>query len=125
MNNLCKQYTSSVKELFPIMGKAEKRYILSLKEDINAYCEEENIETLDKLYEKYGSPNNIVNSYFSVSDTTEIIKRIRISKWIKCAIVILLVIIMLGTLIWGIKTYNTFQTFKQEQAIFTDTIIEW
>ena len=79
MNKLCQQYISNVKSLFPIMGKAEKKYVHSLATDVNDYCSEESIETIDELYENYGAPSDIVNNYFSASDTTEIIKRIKIS----------------------------------------------
>lgn len=124
MNKLCQQYISNVKSLFPIMGKDEKKYVHSLATDVNDYCSEESIETIDELYENYGAPSDIVNNYFSASDTTEIIKRIKISRYVKKAITALLLIAVITAAIWGFTTYSTYQTFMKEQAVFTDTIIE-
>lgn len=124
MNRVTKQYISEVKSLFPIMGKAERDYIHSLSANINDYASEENMNTIQKLYDHYGSPNDIVNTYFSISDTSEIIKRIQLSKWIKRAIILLLIIVVLSFGLWWTITYRTYQTFKKEQAVFTDTVVE-
>lgn len=124
MNRVTKQYISEVKSLFPIMGKAEKDYINSLSANINDYSSEENIKTIQELYDYYGSPNDIVNTYFSISDTSEIIKRIQLCKWIRRGIIIFLIIVILSFGTWGAITYYTYQTFLKEQAVFTNTTVE-
>lgn len=123
MNKLCKQYISNVKLLFPVTGKAEKEYLNSLASDIEDYCIEENIKTIDKLYERYGTPDTVLNTYFSVLNTDEVIKRIKIIKQLKQAVVLFLLIIVTAVFIWGINIYDTYQIFMQEQAVFTDSNI--
>lgn len=124
MNKLCRQYMSDVKALFPIIGKSEKKFINSLSINIDEYCVEENINSIETLYEKYGTPYDIINNYFSTSDTSEIIKKIKITQFVKRTLIALLIIILLVVTIWGINCYNTYQTFINEQAIFTDTTID-
>lgn len=123
MNKLCRQYISNVKLLFPIIGKAEKEYINSLASDIEDYCIEENINTIDKLYERYGTPDNVINTYFSVLNTDEVIERIKIVKRLKQAVFLFLLIVVAAVIIWGINIYDTHQIFMQEQAVFTDSNI--
>lgn len=84
---------------------------------------EENIDTIDKLYEKYGTPNDVLYTYFSVLNTDEMIKKIKISQYTKRAFLLLLLIVMAAVMIWGINVYETYQVFLQEQAVFTDSII--
>lgn len=123
MNKLCRQYISNVKLLFPIIGKAEKEYINSLASDIEDYCIEENINTIDKLYERYGTPDNVINTYFSVLNTDEVIERIKIAKRLKQAVFLFLLIVVAAVIIRGINIYDTYQIFMQEQAVFTDSNI--
>lgn len=124
MNKLSKQYIANVKSLFPIMGKTEKDYIHSLSVDVEEYCSEENVQTIQELYEHYGLPNDVVNTYFSISDTQTIIKKIQTSKWIKRISVMIIIIVALAFGLWGAIQYNTYRIFEKEQAAFTDTIIE-
>lgn len=124
MNKLTKQYIANVKSLFPIMGKGEKDYIHSLSINIDDYCLEENVQTIQELYDHYGLPNDIVNTYFAMSDTSTIIKKIQLCKWVKRTSVILVIIVALSLGLKGYIAYNTYQTFLEEQAVFIDTTIE-
>ena len=105
------------------MGKAEKRSIRSLAVDVNDYCSEENIVTIGTLYERYGSPSDIVNTYYSISNTEKRIKQIKTCKWIKRTILLLLLIAATAA-IWCAYTYDTWQSFKREESVFTETVIE-
>ena len=83
MNKICKQYISDVKNLFPIIGKNEKRYIKGLETELHNYCIEENITDKKELCQKYGMPNEILNNYYRNVSIDDIIKKIRIMKYIK------------------------------------------
>lgn len=106
------------------MGKAEKTYINSLVVDIEDYSLEENINTIQELYNHYGAPNTVVNTYFSMVDTSEIIKKIQLCKWVKRGIIVFLIIVACASLFWGVITYLEYQVLLEEQAVFIDTIIE-
>lgn len=123
-NNICQQYIKNIKSLFPIMGKEEKKYIKQLSVEVEDCSDNENLQNLDELYEKFGNPNDVVNNYFRLFDIDKLIKRIRISKWIKCGISIFLVIALMASLLWGYIIYRDYKIFSEEQAFFEELTIE-
>lgn len=123
-NNICQQYTKNIKSLFPIMGKEEKKYIKQLSVEVEDCLDNENLQNLDELYEKFGNPNDVVNNYYRLFDIDKLIKRIRISKWIKCGISIFLVIALMASLFWGYITYRDYKIFSEEQAFYEELTIE-
>lgn len=124
MNKICQQYIRNIKSLFPIIGKEEKKYIQQLSIEIEAFMEEESVHNLDELNKKFGNPNDVANNYFRLLDTDILIKRVRISKWVKRGIVIFLFISLISSLIWGCATYHTYKILSEEQAFFQDITID-
>lgn len=124
MNRLCKQYISQVKLLLPTIGKSEKNYLTTLTSNLEDFCEGTSPQTMDDLYKEFGSPVDTVNSYISTLPTETLIKRIRISKYIRCLIVALIIMFACITSIFAITYYQSFQVFKQEAVYFTDTDIK-
>lgn len=124
MNKICKQYISEVKALFPIMGKNEKIYVNKLKKHLENHCEESCIASKQELYESYGQPNDIVNDYFSSADTEYIVKKIKISKYIKIAITSLLVIALATASIYCIILIREHAIFAREEVVICEQTIE-
>lgn len=124
MNNICKQYIKQVKTLFPIMGKNEKTYIQNLASSLEDFCEEESIHSLNELYSQFGDPADTLNKYFSSLDTTDIIKRISISKWVKRIALYILILITCAGVAFGIYQYRALQIYEKEAAAFTETTIQ-
>lgn len=83
MDELCQQYISNVKVFFPIMGKKEKEYLRKLSTSVEECCEEKAITTVEELYDEIGSPGDVFNTYFSQQNMSQVIRRIRLVKWIK------------------------------------------
>ena len=106
------------------MGKEEKKYIKQLSVVVEDCLENENLHNLDELYKKFGNPSDIVNNYFRLFDTDNLIKKIRINIWIKCGIVIFLVISLIASLIWGYTTYHTYKVFYEEQSFYEELTID-
>lgn len=67
MNKLCKEYIKEIKDMFPIKGRTERKYIKELSKDVEEYCEDSGATSKEDLYENYGTPFNVVESYFSVT----------------------------------------------------------
>lgn len=109
MNNICKQYIKQVKTLFPIMGKNEKAYIQNLASSLEDVCEEESIHSLNELYSQFGDPADTLNKYFSSLDTTDIIKRISISKWKKRILFFILILISCSAIFTCIYQYKAYK----------------
>ena len=123
MTKLCQQYLSDVKSLFPIMGKPEKKYLSKLREPLEDYCREEQASTMEEIYDNFGQPDEVVNNYLRSADTAYLIKRIRLSKWVKRGIIVLLLIALIGVSIAGIYMHKSYITIKQEQMFFESTVI--
>ena len=117
MNKLCRQYQSDIKSFFPIMGNPEKKYLFKLMRSVEDYCDEEHVTSLEELYNGFGSPSDVVSTYLETADTSLLMKRIRITKWIKRSIVAFLIIALIGVSIYGIYSYNAYSVFKHEQIL--------
>ena len=83
MNKLCRTYIRKVKLLFPVMGKYERKYIKAITINVNDYLADVPESTIDDLYKEFGTPKDIIDSYYSTVNTDDVIKKIRISKYIK------------------------------------------
>lgn len=123
MNKLCQQYLSDVKVFFPILGSPEKKFLTKLADTVEDYCIEEAAITIEEIYNGFGAPSDVANTYFTNVDTSHLIKRIRITKWIKTGIIALLLIVLVGVSIYGIKSYNAYKVFEQDQIYFDETNI--
>ena len=115
---------SQVKTLFPMIGSSERKYLVNLSKTIQDYCLEENVSTLEEIYDGFGRPNEVVNVYVSNIDTSKLIKRIKVTKWIKVGIIILLLISLIGVSVFGITIYKEYKIYQQEQIYFEEEIIE-
>ena len=124
MNNICKQYIKQVKTLFPIMSKKERAYIKNLSSDLEDFCEEESIPSLDVLYAQFGAPLDTVNNYFSSIDTNDTIKRISMIKWFKKIAIYLLILIMCAGVAFGIYQYRIWKVIEHERSVFIESTVE-
>lgn len=66
MSKLKQRYLKEVKSFFPIMGKPERRHLKKLSEQINDYCLEKEVFLIDDLYQDFGRPSEISNTYFQI-----------------------------------------------------------
>ena len=92
MNRLCKIYISEIKSFFPVFGKNEKAYFEKLKTNVDNFCDEADVSTIEELYIQYGFPMDVVSNYYSFVGMDSMIKRIRLKKLINRAVIILFLI---------------------------------
>lgn len=123
MNKICQQYLSEIKTFFPIMGKPEKKYLANLSSLLEDYYIEENVNTVEELYNGFGHPSEIISTYLTSVDTSRLIKRIRLTNWVKRGIITLLLIISIGVSIYGITSYKAYEIFEEEEIFFEETEI--
>lgn len=118
MDKICKEYISDAKKFFPVMGRKERDYLRKVIGDIEDFIEAENITTKAELVEKYHQPYEVANNYYATFfDTELIIKRIKISKYIKIFISILTVIILLSASIFIFYYSESHNTAKREEMV--------
>ncbi|MFG6395035.1 MAG: hypothetical protein K1W24_12770 [Lachnospiraceae bacterium] len=123
MKTLCQEYISNVKSFFPIISKEERIFIANLTDTVNNFCEEEDINTITDLYNKFGLPNEVVNSYYSDIDISCILKKMRTAKYIKYSIVVFLAIYLIAAIIFGVNTYSRYKDFMDSRIYYKETII--
>ena len=123
MNSLCKQYISEVKLLLPAIGKSEKNYLASLTSNLEDFCDDTSPQTIDDLYQEFGTPVDTVNSNISTLSIAELTKRIQIRKYIRHVIYFFAIVISCFSIFLSILAYHTYQILKEQEAVFVDTVI--
>ena len=108
--------------MFPIMGKAEKRYIKNLKLNIDDFLEDSTESSMEILYKEFGRPEEVIQDYYENTNTEEIIKRIKISKYKKRFLAVLTVCILLTTIVFCGLLYSEHQAFMKQDIIFKEDI---
>lgn len=124
MNNLCKQYIKNAKTLFPIIGKTEKEYLKKLELNVQDYCEESSVSSIEELYRDFGSPSEVVNSYFSSVKLDYMLKRISISKKIKAFFVVIATLAFIGVSFFGLYLYQAYNLMQDQMVFFEETSIK-
>lgn len=124
MNNICKQYIKNVKAFFPAFGKNEKRYLKNFKLNVEEYFEENPICSLEELYQNFGSPSEVINTYYAHVDINYILKQIKRTKAIKAFILSLIIFALISVSVYCISLYSEYETFKNQEIFFEETFIE-
>jgi len=96
---------------------------VELKNTIEECCEEENIATIDKLYETFGYPSDVVNSYYFNTNIQEVVKQIRLTKYARRGVTIFGIILLIGIIAFSINVYHTYRIFEEQQIFLGKTII--
>lgn len=122
-NKISKEYISEVKALFPIKKKEEKEYIRKLASDVDAYCEDANVTSKQEVYENYGKPHEVVSNYFSSVDTDYIVKNLKISKIIRSAIIIFLILTTIAASVFCFILYLDYQVILRQEVVISDSSI--
>mgnify|MGYP004504696871 FL=1 len=123
MNKLNQRYLKEVKSFFPIMGKPERRYLKKLSGQINDYCIEKEVLSIDELYQDFGRPSEISNTYFSNIDINEFVKRIQLAKWLKKGIAVFVLVALIAVTVYSIDSYCAYKVFERESIYFEETEI--
>lgn len=124
MNKICKEYISEIKSLFPMNRRMEKTYLKKMTTDVADFCEENNITTIEELYQNYGTPEDVVHNYVSALNRKDLINHINTAKLVKITAVSVLVAALIATTIWGIYKYNIYQIDKRQEVVISEEIIQ-
>ncbi len=118
------KYLSQVKSYLPCR-KADKTAILEdIRQAIFEFTENSGAETIDDIYKRFGTPEEIAKSYLSDTEPQNIKKAINVRKVIIAAVVAAL-LIFLGFLIAVFLDlhgdgYGTFTVVIGEETTFVD-----
>ena len=117
MNKVCKEYISDAKKFFPIMGKDERNYLHGLNGKLEEFCEDKDISSKQELFEQYRQPYEIANDYYESVDTEKIIKKIKISKYVKTLIIVVILAISIISTAFCINLYYRHQSYIREEMV--------
>ena len=100
-----KKYYKDIKKLIPIHGKREKSFLKELQVQINEY-EEDNVEcTYQQLSKEFGTPIDVMKSYYDTIDSPYILKRLKLKRNVMITCVAVILCSLMLTL-WKIHIYN-------------------
>lgn len=124
MNQVSKEYVNKVKMLFPVMGNSERQYLKNLKNSVEDCCENKEPDSMDLLYQEFGTPEDVVNSYFNSSDTDYIISRIKRTRFIKGVLGVILLIILAFFITLSAILWKEHKIIESQQIFFEETTME-
>lgn len=100
------KYYRDVKKLFPVNGKKEKDYLKNIKEQIDEYDD----YTYEQLEQTFGTPIEVVTSYYQTINSAYLLKRINLKRIVNIAISIMIV---LSITLWGFEMYRLNQLYEE------------
>lgn len=80
---MIKKYIKSCKRLFPVYGKYEKQFLNKIKQQINEYVEAFPNTTYEELIDQFGSPKDVVISYYENVDDDYLLKKTNLVKTLR------------------------------------------
>jgi hypothetical protein len=127
MNNSIKKYLKELKKSFPAFQKEEKTYYNKLKKSIsNEYHNNKSI-TYEECIERFGKPNDLVDSYYEEMDEDILKSRIKHTSFIKKCIlsaVILIIGFSIFTFAYELYRFETLRDeVRQHQPVTVETTI--
>ena len=91
---MVKKYIRRCKNCFPVYGKEEWQFLKRLRHQIQEYVQENPDVTYQQLEERFGTPIDIVKSYYdSLEDEDRLIDRACFSKYLKKILMVLIIIL--------------------------------
>ncbi len=76
------------------MDKPEKDYLNKMAVQVKDYCEDNQVESPENLYENFDRPEDVVREYYSIMDTEDIITRIKRTKLLRTLVICIVIIAM-------------------------------
>ena len=123
MNKDCKRYLGELKTLIPSGGKYEKQFLRNMKENLNEFYCTNTDAAYNDVCTHFGTPQDIIISYFENVDTAYLIKRLKISSAIrKCVLCVILIAAITCAIEAGLfyKAYR--DVHEQANGYWTETI---
>ena len=119
---LKKKYIQNLKNQFHAIGKNERIYLNGLIDRIN-YFDSLNIElTYEDYLEEFGLPEEIISEYYENSDNTNLLRKIKWTKYIKMIFYVSVVALLIFVFFLAkthIEAQNSY-AHHDEIIIFTD-----
>lgn len=103
--NQSKQYYKNIKKIFPKHGKKEREFLNDIKSQIEDYENENKSCTYLDYEQNFGTPVDVVISYYEMVDAKYLIKTMQIRKIIIWACIVVVTFIFIY-LLWNLNILN-------------------
>lgn len=121
---MVKKYIRRCKNCFPVYGKEEQQFLKRLRHQMEEYAQENPDVTYQQLEEWFGTPIDIVKSYYdSLEDEDRLIDRACFSRTLKKVMIIILMVISIIGVYDSAIMYFSYLDGKDSKVIYEGTTI--
>lgn len=121
---MVKKYIRRCKNCFPVYGKEERQFLKRLRHRIEEYAQENPDVTYRQLEERFGTPIDIVKSYYdSLEDEDRLIDRACFSRTLKKVMIIILMVISIVGVYDSVIMYFSYLDGKDSKVIYEENTI--
>lgn len=92
INKDIKKYFKEIKANIICDFRTKRKFISDIKSAVYDYAEAENAEDMNKIYNQFGTPQNIAKEFFLNADVKKIKRRMNITKVVFAGVVIALML---------------------------------
>lgn len=86
------QYKSEVRKKLLCDSKISKAFFSDFENDIDNYVDENNVTSIEEIYNHFGTADDIANAFFATNDVKAVKKKVNIKKLIAVLIVAIIAI---------------------------------
>ena len=121
---MVKKYLRRCKNCFPVYGKEEQQFLKRLRHQMEEYAQENPDVTYQQLEEWFGTPIDIVKSYYdSLEDEDRLIDRACFSRTLKKVMIIILMVISIIGVYDSAIMYFSYLDGKDSKVIYEGSTI--
>lgn len=121
---MVKKYIRRCKNCFPVYGKEEQQFLKRLRHQMKEYAQENPDVTYQQLEEWFGTPIDIVKSYYdSLEDEDRLIDRACFSRTLKKVMIIILMVISIIGVYDSAIMYFSYLDGKDSKVIYEGSTI--
>ena len=121
---MVKKYIRRCKNCFPVYGKEEQQFLKRLRHQMEEYAQENPDVTYQQLEEWFGTPIDIVKSYYdSLEDEDRLIDRACFSRTLKKVMIIILMVITIIGVYDSAIMYFSYLDGKDSKVIYEGSTI--
>lgn len=121
---MVKKYIRRCKNCFPVYGKEEQQFLKRLRHQMEEYAQENPDVTYQQLEEWFGTPIDIVKSYYdSLEDEDRLIDRACFLRTLKKVMIIILMVISIIGVYDSAIMYFSYLDGKDSKVIYEGSTI--
>ncbi|MBR6825323.1 MAG: hypothetical protein IKM59_02130 [Oscillospiraceae bacterium] len=118
-NKAASKYLRHVRGLLPVSARMKKKLMTQIYQEIRLFSEEQPQAKYEDLLSRFGAPEVIAAACVESMGTAEVLKKIRIRKWILSAVSAVLIFIVLA---WAAVVIHGFIVNNRNVDCFTEVI---